>query len=97
MTVGTQANSSMIDGQLTTLSVAVRKLMQQIADLNTYVNGQAQGQALLQQLGYSSADATTALQMIGYLHTLAGVYFGTATQGTDFNFDNALSVLWAAG
>jgi hypothetical protein len=32
--------------------------------------------------------------MISYLNTVAGVYFGTATQGSQFNFDQQLSEVW---
>ena len=42
------------------------------------------------------SDAQYALNMISYLNTVAGVYFGTATQGTAFNFDQQLSQMWAA-
>ena len=33
--------------------------------------------------------------MISYLNTVAGVYFGTATQTPAYNFDQQLSMLWA--
>jgi len=39
--------------------------------------------------------------MAGYMNTIAGCYYGTVQQGgsggtgaTEFNFNNALSVLW---
>jgi hypothetical protein len=41
-----------------------------------------------------SVDAPTAANMwlyANYLHALAGVYLGTVTQGSLFNFDSALA------
>jgi hypothetical protein len=69
--------------------------MQQVKNLSTWINGQGTGLATLEALGYSAADAQTALNMISSLNTMAGVYFGTATQATAFNFDNQLSQMWA--
>jgi len=46
--------------------------------------------------GTHLSDAQYALNMISYLNTVAGVYFGTATQGSDFNFNQQLSQIWAA-
>lgn len=95
MSVGQQPSSNDINMQLTALAIQMRKVMQSAADLSTYVNGQGNGQATLQALGYSAADATSALSMISYLNTVASVYFGTAAQATAFNFNQELSQLWA--
>jgi hypothetical protein len=40
----------------------------------------------------SSADAASMITLAGYLSTLSGVYFGTATQGSTFSFDDALTL-----
>jgi hypothetical protein len=66
---------------------------------------QYQNVASLVAIGYGSAanpanpggvsDAQLALNMINYLNTVAGVYRGTATQGTTFDFSNATCGLWA--
>lgn len=95
MSVGLQLSSSQIDQQITALSVQVRKLMRSIANLSMNVNGQGSGTAFLEAAGYSAADAATAQSAISYLNTIAGVYFGTAVQATDFNFDQELSQYWA--
>ncbi len=95
MTVGAQAGVATINQQLTSLSLAMRTVMQQARDLNTFVNGQGAGLSFLESLGFASGDASEALTLIGYLNTLSGVYFGTTTQGSDFDFDNALAQLWA--
>lgn len=96
MSVGQQISYSQIDIQLTSLSIALRNLMQQIANLSLYVNGQDNGLTLLEGIGYDATDAQTALNMISYLNTIAQIYLGTATQATEFNFDQELSQLWAA-
>lgn len=95
MTVGQQASSSVIDSQLTQLALALRDILQRVANFNTEINGQGNGLAYLQSIGYNATDAQDALTLLGYLNTIAGVYYGSATQATDFNFSNALSVLWA--
>lgn len=105
MSVGNQLSSGAVDQILTNLSVGWRKLAEAAVNLNTEINGTGNGLAALEALGYSSAanpsnpggvsDAQYALTCIGYLTTNAGVFFGTASQGTNFNFNNALSPLWA--
>jgi hypothetical protein len=112
MSVGGQGSSATVDSALTNLSVGIRRLMQGVANLNTWITGEGNGIAYLEQLGYSSAgdpqnpggisDAQMALNYIGYLNTLSGVYYGTVQQGgtggtaaTMYNFNNALSPLWA--
>lgn len=103
--VGGQTGTGTVDNALTNLSVGMRNLMQSIVNLNTWVNGQGNGLQMLENLGYSNApnpqnpggvgDAQQALNMISYLNTVAGVYFGTAVQGSEFDFNNELSQLWA--
>lgn len=105
MSVGNQASSSTVDIALTDYSVQLRDLMQDISNLSVWVNGQGNGLAFLEGLGYSNAanpnnpggvsDAQLALNMISYLNTVAGVYYGTATQATTFDFNQELSQLWA--
>jgi len=95
MTVGRQITSNDIDASITSLSVKMRDLMQDVSSLSLNVNGQGTGLAFLQSIGYSPTDAATAQAAISYLNTVAGVYFGTATQATDFNFNQELSQYWA--
>jgi hypothetical protein len=104
MAVGQATTSGQVDSDLINYSLGLRDLMQQILNLSTWINGQGNGLAYLEQLGYSSeadeenpggvSDAQMALNYIAYLNTVAGVYYGTATQGTEFNFNNELSALW---
>jgi hypothetical protein len=105
MPVGQQSSANNVNNQLTTLAIGLRDVMHQIAELSEFVNGQGNGLAVLQALGFGStanpanpggvSDAQQALNMLSYLNTPAAVYFGTATQTSAFNFDQELSQLWA--
>lgn len=95
MTVGAQASSSSMDQTLTGLAVQLRKVMQAITDVSLSVNGQGAGQAYLEGIGYDAGDATTALNMLSYLNTVAAVYYGNAAQGSAFDFNQELSQIWA--
>lgn len=95
MSVGGQASNATVDQKLTDLSVSLRNVMHQIRNLSTWINGQGNGLTMLEGLGYNATDAQTALNQISFLNTVAGVYYGTASQTPAFNFDNELSQLWA--
>lgn len=92
MTAGNQANPTRIDEDITSIALAFRAVCTQARNLNSQVNGSGNGTAYLQSIGYP--DTVTALQMIGFLNNLAGVYFGTATVAATFAFDNALAPTW---
>lgn len=95
MSVGGQISSATIDADITNLSVAMRNLLTAVQNLSLNVNGQGDGLAFLESIGYDSTDAATAQGAISYMNTIAGVYFGTATQGSDFDFNQVLSQYWA--
>ena len=95
MPVGATIGSDQVSNIITALAVRLRDVMQQIANLNLAVNGQGAGLAYLESLGYSPEDAALALSIISYLNTVSSVYFGTATQGTAYNFNQQLSEVWA--
>lgn len=95
MSVGSQANSVTVNEQITAYATQLRNVMQGITNLSTWINGQGNGLAVLEALGYNATDAQTAQNMISYLNTIAEVYFGTATQATEFSFNNELSQIWA--
>jgi|SRR6266704_3041877 len=96
MTVGAQATKATIDQRITDLSLAMRNIMNSVSCLSTNVNGQGNGLTTLEGMGYNPTDAAQAQAAISYLNTVAGVYFGTATQATLFNFNQQLSQYWAA-
>lgn len=92
MAVGQQATVNSINGTLTSNALQLREACRTAANFQEFIV--ALGLAGLEGLGYSPADAQTVLNMASYMNTIAGVYFGTITQGTDFDFDNALCQLW---
>jgi hypothetical protein len=104
MAVGSTIGSDQVNNIITALAVRVRDTMRQISNLNEAVNGQAQGLAYLESIGFDAApnpanpggvsDAELALSMIGYLNTVSALYFGTAAQPDPFNFDQELSQVW---
>jgi hypothetical protein len=93
MTVGQPASETGINGTLTTLALQLRELADDILEQWAYLNKLGTGG--LQNLGFSPADAQAALDAVDHMQTVAAVYKGTATQGTAFNFEDALTILWA--
>lgn len=104
MSVGNQANTTTISNAITSSAINLRSVMEGINHLSTFVNGQGTGLQTLAAIGFSTAptaanpggisDAQYALNMISYLNTVAGVYYGTATQATTFDFNQELSQMW---
>jgi len=89
--IGNQPNVQQLNSQAAQLAATWRSTAQQTLALEAYVTGL--GQAGLVSLGFASADATAFITACNYMTTMAQVFQGTATQGTDFNFQNALVVL----
>jgi len=104
MPVGASIGFDQMNNMITSSAVHLRDVLQQISELSLSVNGQGDGLAYLESLGFSGdpraenpggvSDAAYAQSMISYENTVAGVYFGTATQATAFNFSQQLSQLW---
>ena len=105
MPVGATVGSDQVNNIITSLAVQLRNVMQEIRNLDLSVNGQGQGLAYLESIGFSSgpnpanpggeSDAALAQTTISYLHTVAQVYFGAAAQSPAYNFDQQLSSVWA--
>lgn len=105
MSVGNQLTKTTVDQSITNLAVQLRNVAWGIKNLNSQINGAGNGLAFLESIGYSNtpnvnnpggiSDAQYALNLIGYMNTNSGVYYGSATQTTQFNFDNGLSPVWA--
>lgn len=93
MSVGTQPNQGNINQTLTQLALAIRDLANQMVDQRAYLN--KLGTTGLEAVGFSAQDAATVLTMIDYMGTVADLYHGTATQATEFDFEDALTPLWA--
>lgn len=94
MSVGRQTTSNEYDQLITSVSVQMRDALRAAYNLSRQVNGQGNGLAVLQAAGYSADDAAVAQAAISYLNTVAGVYFGNATQASAFDFDQELSQYW---
>jgi len=100
MSIGNQPSVAALNQSLSSYAIQMRELMTQIANLNMSI---AQlGAAGLEALPappngtqYSSADAAAVIATAAIMNTVAAVYFGTATQATEYNFNNALCGLWA--
>lgn len=99
MAIGIQPGASQLNSTLSSWAVQLRDLMTNINEFDTYVN--SLGVSGLESVGLSAADAASFNTMVSYLSNVAGVYFGTIQQGgtggtgaIQFNFHNALSVLW---
>lgn len=95
MAIGNIPTVAQLNGQAAQLAAMFRTTAQQAQYFQAYIT--ELGQAGLVTLGYTAADATTMIQMAGYMNTLAGIYLGTVQQGgtggtgaTLFNFQNAL-------
>jgi hypothetical protein len=89
MAAGQQPTLSGINGQLSACAVQLRDLCNTITDLNLQVG--KLGTSGLQGIGASPTDATDIVNKWATINTVAAVYFGTATQGTAFNFNDALA------
>ena len=100
-----QISTGLLSPLITQLAIRLQDAAVTIANLNLSVNGQGQGLAYLQSIGYSNAsnpanpgsvsDAALALSTISYENTVAGVYFGSAAQTPAYNFHQQLSAVWA--
>lgn len=93
MAIGNQASVAGINSQLTSYAVQLRNLCDQIKIFNEFIG--TLGAAGLETLGFASADATAVVNTAAIMNTVSALYYGTATQATDYDFDNALSGLWA--
>jgi hypothetical protein len=91
MAIGNDPNMQQINSEAAQIAGQFRSNALQAQELQAYVVGL--GQAGLVALGFASGDATLLLTCCSYMATLAGVYQGTVTQGSLFNFQNALVAL----
>lgn len=97
MAIGNQPTVASVNNTLTALTIQLRNVCDLIRMQNTPITNL--GQTGLENLGgqgegFSSGDAAAVLAAFSYLSTVAGVYYGTATQSSEFSFDNELSQFW---
>lgn len=95
MAVGNPVDVGGLNAQLGDAAVTLRAAMEQIMTLWSFV--QPTGEAGLEALGFSAADATSYFNASNYLQTVAGLYFGTGTQPAAFDFDSALALVRGPG
>jgi len=93
MAIGNQPNAAQLNAQAAQLAMSWRSLAQQTAALQAYVTGLGSAGLQAAPLSFSSGDASAFITACNYMATLAQVYQGTATQGSLFNFGNALVAL----
>lgn len=93
MAIGVQSTVQQVNQELSSYAIQMRNLMQEIQDFNMSIADL--GTAGLEAIGYTATDAPNVVSQAAVLNTMAAVYYGTATQATLFNFNNALSSLWA--
>jgi len=98
MSIGNQPTVASLNNTLTNLSTQMRNLMEQVSNFNAQI-GQL-GTSGLENLGgtglgFASADATAMVNAAAILNTPAAIYFGTATQATEYDFNTALCPYWA--
>ena len=82
-----------VNGPLGVLAVELRDACANILREWSYI--ETLGVAGLQAAPYNmaSGDAQAMFNAYNYLQTVAGIYYGTASQPTDFNFDQALALV----
>jgi hypothetical protein len=88
MAVGASTSASQLNSWLSSQALQLCSWAfqtEQLSELTTSL-----GISGLEALGFSSGDATSFISMVSYLSTISGVYQGTVTQASEFDFDNAL-------
>jgi hypothetical protein len=88
MAIGNIPNQAQVNSQAAQLATQWRSAAEQSIAFNAYVS--SLGTAGLIALGFASGDASNMITMSNYMLTMAQVFQGTATQSSDFNFQNAL-------
>lgn len=96
MAIGATVSVPVINNNAAILAARWKQLA---ADTNDFYQAVSIGLGTsgLTTLGFAANDATSMKQMSDYLGTLAGVYYGTATQGSMFSFDSALTPIRGVG
>lgn len=93
MPAGQQPTVDLLNNQLTACALTMRDLMQKASDLNLQIG--KLGSAGVVALGTDQATADDIVAKAAVLNTVAAVYYGTATQATEYDFNDALATLRA--
>lgn len=95
MAIGIPINPGLMNSQAGQIAIDLRNANQAV--LNLQANLVSVGHDELVLAGFTDADATALMTVINQLNTIALVYFGQATQGSQFNFNTASSGLTGGG
>lgn len=93
MAAGVQPTQAQINANAGALALNLRAAMQAIVNFQAWL-GATQTTATLEALGFTAGDAATLISSVGNLNTLAGIYQGTATQASEFNYEANSNSLW---
>lgn len=93
MAIGNSAglSASGLNNSLGSASVYMRNACQQVLEFVAIVNELGTAGLEAAPVSMDSADAAAFVAAADYLQTVAQVYYGTAAQASEFNFDNALA------
>lgn len=95
MSVGPAFTADQIRWTAAQLAARRRTLELDVQEFHAYTARQGTGG--LEAAGFTLEDAAEFLRLADIHGTLAGVYFGTATQADLYDFDDALTVLRGPG
>jgi hypothetical protein len=90
--IGMQNTAASVNMRAGALAIQLRNVCQDMKNFQEWIL--TLGETGLDQLGFTPADATSILNAVSYMNTISSVFFGTGTQGTVFDFDNALAALY---
>jgi hypothetical protein len=93
MAIGNQPSVNQLNSMLSSYVSQMNKLCAQIAQLQSYIV--ATGVTGLEALSvpFTAADASSYVQAVNYLNTMAALWYGTAGQATPYNFQNQMNSL----
>ena len=93
MTAGNQPSVSGINSTVGGFAITLRSTFQAIMNYNAWLSAYG-GATALEALGFTAGDAAVIISSVGNMATLANVAYGTATQGTEFNYIANTEGLW---
>lgn len=100
MSFGNQQDPAALNGQLSSMSIQLRQIMQALKNYTEWFNqlGITNVETLF---SLDSTDAATVSTLVNYMTALQEIYYGQLQQGgtggtgaAEFDFDNALAILW---
>lgn len=93
MPAGQQPTVAGLNGQLTAMALQLRDVCHNIQCLNMQLADL--GVDGIVNLGTDTATAQDMVDKSAIINTVSAIYYGAATQSPAYNFNDALSSLWA--